>query len=125
MPGLQILLHEHDTQSENIKTNNKSDTTFQLDPNAAAWPRPPNDNISQSRSSNTQVLDQADLLDYMYQHVQFDEIPFSQDPLYDHRHIYTHENEYMQFGIYENVQATVAFEIEMEKRREYSEYRKF
>ena len=115
MPRPQILLHEHDTQSANIKTNSKSDTAFQLDPKAAAWPRPPNDNKPQSSSNSTQVLDQADLLDYMYQHVQFDEIPFSHDPLYDHRHIYTHDNAYMPFGIYENVQATVAFEMEMEK----------
>ena len=60
------------------------------------------------------MLDHADLLDYMYQYVQFDKIPFSHDPLYDHRQIYTHENSYMPFGIYENVQATVAFEMEME-----------
>ena len=87
----------------------------QLDPKAAAWPQPPNENKLQcSNSSSTSTLDQADLLEYMYQHVQFDEIPFANDPLYDHRQIYTHENTYMPFGIYENIQATVAFEMEME-----------
>ena len=70
-------------------------------------------------------MDQADLLEYMYQHVQFDEIPFANDPLYDHRQIYTHENTYMPFGIYENIQATVAFEMEMENENDYNEYRKF
>ena len=73
----------------------------------------PNDHKSQSSSTHT--LDHADLLDYMYQHVQFDEIPFSHDPLYDHRQIYIHENAFIPFGIYEDVQASVEFEIENRK----------
>ena len=121
----QLLLHEHDTQTTNIITNNKSDIVHQLDPEAAVWPQQHNENkpqcsssSSSSSSSSTPTLDQADLLDYMYQHVQFDEIPFTNDPLYDHRQIYTHENAYMPFGIYEDIQATVAFEMEMENENE-------
>ena len=96
MPRPQILLHEHDTQTMSTKTNNKSEKVHQLDPEAAAWPQQHNDNKPQSSSSSSaSTLDQADLLEYMYQHVQFDEIPFANDPLYDHRQIYTHENTYM------------------------------
>ena len=110
------MLHEHDKQSDKTKTNHKSDTADQLDPNATAWPKPPNTHKSHSRS--VQTLDHADLLDYMYQHVQFDEIPFSHDHLYDHRQIYTHENAFMPFGIYEDVQATIAFEMEIENEKD-------
>ena len=116
MPGPHILLHEHDKQSDKTKTNHKSDTVDQLDPNATEWPKPPNTHKSKSKSAQT--LDHADLLDYMYQHVQFDEIPFSHDPLYDHRQIYTHENAFMPFGIYEDVQATIAFEMEIENEKD-------
>ena len=77
-------------------------------------------NGHKSQNSSAHMLDHADLLDYMYQHVQFDEIPFSQDPLYDHRQIYTHENAFMPFGIYEDVQAAVAFEMEIENEKEIS-----
>ena len=35
------------------------------------------------------MLSNDDLIEYMYQHVQFDEIPFDSDPLYDHRQIYS------------------------------------
>ena len=90
----------------------------QQDPNATEWLKQPNGHKSQS--SSAYMLDHADLLDYMYQHVQFDEIPFSQDPLYDHRQIYTHENAFMPFGIYEDVQAAVAFEMEIENEKEIS-----
>ena len=70
-------------------------------------------------------MDQADLLDYMYKHVQFDEIPFTSDPLYDHRQIYTHETSYMPYGIYENIEATVAFDIQLEKESEHSFCRRY
>ena len=109
------MSHEHDKQSDRTKTNHKSNTADQLDPNATEWPQPPNTHKSQSSSAPT--LDHADLLDYMYQHVQFDEIPFSHDPLYDHRQIYTHENAFMPFGLYEDVQATIAFEMEIEMKK--------
>ena len=66
-------------------------------------------------SANKAYMDQAELLDYMYQHVQFDEIPFVNDPLYDHRQIYSHDTSYILYGLYENIQATVAFDIELEK----------
>ena len=126
MPRPQILLHEHDTQPENITTNHKSNQAEQLDPEAVAWPQPPNQNKPQCKSSsNVSTLDQADLLDYMYQHVQFDEIPFVNDPLYDHRQIYTHENAYMPFGIYEDIQATVAFEMEMENETDTAHIESF
>ena len=109
-------MHEHDTQSDNTKTNHKSTTVDQQDPNTMETLKQPNGHKSQSSSAHT--LDHADLLDYMYQHVQFDEIPFSHDPLYDHRQIYTHENAFMPFGIYEDVQASVEFEIEIENEQE-------
>ena len=116
MPRPHIPLHEHDTQSDNTKTNHKSITADQQDPNTTEMLKQPNEHKSQSSSVHT--LDHADLLDYMYQHVQFDEIPFSHDPLYDHRQIYTHENAFMPFGIDEDVQASVVFEIEIENEKE-------
>ena len=114
----QLLSHENDTPTTNIITNNKSDKVHQLDPEAAVWPPQHDENKAPSSNSSTTTLDQADLLDYMYQHVQFDEIPFTNDPLYDHRQIYTHENAYMPFGIYEDIQATIAFDMEMENENE-------
>ena len=110
------MSHEHDKQTDTTKAHYKSNTADQLDPNAAEWPQPPNTHKSQSRSEP--MLDHADLIDYMYQHVQFDEIPFYHDPLYDHRQIYTHENAFIPFGIYEDVQAIVAFEMEIENEKD-------
>ena len=75
-------------------------------------------NTHKSQSSSAPTLDHANLLDYMYQHVQFDEMPFSHDPLYDYRQIYTHENAFMPFGLYEDVQATIAFEMEIENEKD-------
>ena len=54
----------------------------------------------------------------MYNHVVFDEIPFEMDPLYDHRQIYSHEMAHIEYGLYENIQASVAFEIALEKENE-------
>ena len=103
-------MHEHDTQSDKTTTNHKSGTVDQQDPTTTE--RLQQQHSHKVHSSAAQTLDQAD------QHVQFDEIPFSHDPLYDHRQIYLHENVYMPFGIYENVQATVSFEIELENEKD-------
>ena len=54
----------------------------------------------------------------MYQHVQFDEIPFDSDPLYDHRQIYSHETAHLEYGLYENTEATAAFNLHMQNENE-------
>ena len=86
-------MHEHDTQSDKTTTNHKSGTVDQQDPTTTEQLQ--QQHSHKVHSGAAQTLDQADLLDYMHQHVQFDEIPFSHDPLYDHRQIYSHENAYI------------------------------
>ena len=64
------------------------------------------------------VLSNDELIEYMYQHVQFDEIPFDSDPLYDHRQIYSHEMAHIEYGLYENIEVTAAFNIHMQNEKE-------
>ena len=52
------------------------------------------------------VLSNDNLIEHMYQHVQFDEILFDRDPLYDHRQIYLHETAHIEYSLYENIEAT-------------------
>ena len=56
----------------------------------------------------------------MYQHVQFDEILFDSDPLYDHRQIYSHETSHIKYSLYENIEATAAFNLHMQNENESS-----
>ena len=66
------------------------------------------------------VLSNDDLIEYMYQHVQFDEIPFDSDPLYDHRQIYSHETAQIEYSLHENIEATAAFNLHMQNENESS-----
>ena len=65
-----------------------------------------------------QVLSNSDLIECMYQHVQVDEIPFDSHPLYDHRQIYSHETVHIEYGLYENIEATAAFNLHMQNENE-------
>ena len=67
---------------------------------------------------NTHTLLDGDLVEYMYQHVQFDEIPFDNDPFYDHRQIYSHDMSHIEYGLYEYIEATAAFYIHMQEDNE-------
>ena len=67
------------------------------------------------KSAEQHVLSNDDLIEYMYQHVQFDEILFDSDPLYDHRQIYSYEIAHIEYGLYENIEATAAFNLHMQK----------
>ena len=64
------------------------------------------------------MLSNDDLTEYMYQHVQFDEIPFDSDLLYDHRQIYSHETDHLEYSLYENIEATAAFNLHMQNENE-------
>ena len=64
------------------------------------------------------ALSNGDLVEYMYQHVQFDEIPFDSDPLYDHRQIYSHDMSHIEYGLYEDIEATAAFYVHMQEDNE-------
>ena len=66
------------------------------------------------------MLSNDDLIEYMYQHVQFDEIPFDSDPLYDHRQIYSHETAHIEYSLYENIKAAAAFNLCMHNENESS-----
>ena len=114
LPQVQILKHDQDQGNlvDRSITNNDLCKQDQLDPHSVSQQTATSINSS---TNDMEHIDQADLLDYMYKHVQFDEIPFTSDPLYDHHQIYTHETSYMPYGIYENIQATVAFDIQLEK----------
>ena len=59
------------------------------------------------------VLSNDNIIEYMYQHVQFDKIPFDSDPLYDHRQVYCHETAHIEYGLYKNIEATAAFHLHM------------
>ena len=65
--------------------------------------------------SGTHTLSDGDLIEYMYQHVQFNKIPFDDDPLYDHRQIYSHDMSHIEYGLYEDIEATAAFYVHMQK----------
>ena len=112
MPQTQLLKHDQAESVDKSITNNKSSANDPTDPSTE-----PQHIVSENtcKTEGECSVDQEDLLDYMYKHVQFDEIPHVHDPLYDHRQIYTHETSYMPYGIYENIEATVAFDIQMEK----------
>ena len=60
-------------------------------------------------------LTHEELIEYMYQHIQFDEIPFESNPLYDHWQIYTHETAHIEYGLYENIEASAAFNYQIQK----------
>ena len=47
------------------------------------------------------ALTHEELIEYMYQHIQFDEMPFESNPLYDQRQIYTQETAHIEYGLYE------------------------
>ena len=64
------------------------------------------------------MLSNEDLVEYMYQHVQFDEIPFDSDPLYDHRQIYSHDTSHIEYGLYENIETTASFYVHMQEGKE-------
>ena len=64
------------------------------------------------------MLSNDDLIEYVYQHVQFDEIPFDSDPLYDHRQIYSHETARIEYGLYENIEATATFNLHIQNENE-------
>ena len=64
------------------------------------------------------TLSDGDLIEYMYQHVQFDEKPFEDDPLYDHRQIYSHDMSHIEYGFYEDIEATAEFYVHMQKDNE-------
>ena len=66
------------------------------------------------------VLSNDDLIEYMYQHVQFDEIPFDSDPLYDHRQIYLYKTVHIEYGLYEDIEATAVFNLHMQNENERS-----
>ena len=110
----QQPVHDHGNTAEGSTTNCKSSQRDQLDPDNNNT-RQPKEKADISLAMKAHV-DQAELLDYMYQHVQFDKIPFVHNPLYDHHQIYSHDTSYIPFGLYENIQATVAFEIELGKQ---------
>ena len=74
------------------------------------------DNSNQNEEQH--VLPNDDLTEYMYQHVQFDKMPFDSDPLYDHRQIYSHETAHIEYGLYENIEATAAFNLHMQNEKE-------
>ena len=52
------------------------------------------------------ALTHEELIEYMYQHIQFDEMPFESNPLYDQRQIYMHETAHIEYGLYENIEAS-------------------
>ena len=64
------------------------------------------------------ALSNGDLVENMYQHVQFDEIPFDSDPLYDHRQIYSHDRSHIEYRLYEDIEATAAFYVHMQEDNE-------
>ena len=64
------------------------------------------------------ALTHKELIEYMYQHIQFDEMPFEKDPLYDHRQIYMHETAHIEYGLYENIEASAAFNYQIQKESE-------
>ena len=68
--------------------------------------------------SDEHTLSDHHLIEYMYQHVQFDEIPFDTDPLYHHRQIYSHDMSHIEYGLYENIEATMAFYVHMQEDNE-------
>ena len=103
----QQFVHDHGNTAEGSTTNHKSPQRDQLDPD--------NNKHQMQVETDKTWANKAELLDYMYQHVQFDEIPFVNDPLYDHHQIYSHDTLYIPFGLYKNIQATVAFDIELGK----------
>ena len=111
LPQKRLLLHDTEKPVDRSTTNHK---LAKQDPaDSCTTTQQTATDSSNTKDQNT--VDQADLLDYMYKHVQFDEIPFTSDPLYDHHQIYTHETSYIPYGIYENIEATVAFDIQLEK----------
>ena len=65
--------------------------------------------------SKIEELPDEELIEYMYQHVQFDEMPFETDKLYDHHQIYTHDTAHIKYGLYENIEVTAAFEMYLHK----------
>ena len=74
--------------------------------------------IERPKISDEQTLSDHNLIEYMYQHVQFDEIPFDVDPLYDHRQIYSHDMSHIEYGLYEDIEATAAFYVHMQEDNE-------
>ena len=69
---------------------------------------PPKDKVQSA-------LTHEELIEYMYQHIQFDEMPFDNDPLCDHRQIYTHETAHIEYGLYENIEASAAFSFQIQQ----------
>ena len=63
------------------------------------------------------VLSNDELIEYMYQHIRF-EIPFDSDPLYDRRQIYTHVTAHIEYGLYENIEASAAFSFRLQTENE-------
>ena len=54
-------------------------------------------------------------------HVNFDEIPFESDSLYNHQQIYTHEPIHIEYGLYANLEASAAFEMHIHQEPEQSQ----
>ena len=108
------MLHTQHTQNDRITTNHKSQETDQQDPEKVNTLSDPPLRIESENKS----IPQEDLINYMYKHIQFDEIPFESDPLYDHRQIYSHDMLHIPYGLYENIQSTIAFDIAIENEEE-------
>ena len=66
------------------------------------------------------MLSNDNLIEYIYQYVQFDKIPFDRDPLYDHRQIYSHEIAHIKYGLYKNIEAAAAFNLHMQNENKSS-----
>ena len=43
---------------------------------------------------------------------------FDNDPLYDHRQIYMHKTAHIEYGLYENIEASAAFSFQIQKESE-------
>ena len=52
-----------------------------------------------------ETLQDDKLIEYMYQMVLYAE----SDELYDHWQIYTHDTAHIEYGLYENIEASTAF----------------
>ena len=99
------------TQKENIENKNTAEIIYtQTQNNKHKLPE----------QKEQHVLSNDDLIEYMYQHVQFDKIPFDSDPLYVHRQIYSHETAHIKYSLYQNIEATAAFNLHMQNENESS-----
>ena len=106
-----MLLHTNSKKTNKVQSeNSKYDNDIQ---NIQAQELKTEKEIP--KISGMHTLSDGDLIEYMYQHVQFNKISFDDDPLYDHRKIYSHDMSHIEYGFYEDIEATAAFYVHMQK----------